>query len=265
MLQFDTNANLLPSSESEGFFEIKNIANNNSTFEELDTSKEDIVSTNNDDSPIYNHTTDNNILTPTEGYLFNENYVPEEDILSQKQTLLFPKNNTIEDVETTSTQNFKSSENNSLEGQINTSKDEPIFDPDTYLQHLREMFNNKQQYMMEMVEILLLQIPEASKKMQEAISSENWDEMFFQSHRIKSTFKIVGLHELVNVCMAIEGRTRIIAPEELHLVPDFFKQFQILSKVEVPNLEKAFEYLKVKCEQERSKLPIEDSDSIFLL
>ncbi|MGB1241215.1 MAG: Hpt domain-containing protein [Chitinophagales bacterium] len=250
MLQIDTDTDFT-SCENEGFFEIKNITKTNPIIEGNDSSNKDIVSTNKDSLITQNHLTDNTISTPTEGYLFNENYVHEEDVLSPKQDPLFCQN--------------KSEKTNSLQEEIISSKEQQALDLDTYLQHLREMFNNKQQYMMEMIEILLLQIPEASQKMKVAIASENWDEVFFQSHRIKSTFKIVGLHELVNVCMAIEGRTRIIAPEELHLVPDFFKKFQLLSKIEVPNLEKAFAYLKNRCEQERSKLPTEDSDSTFLL
>ncbi|MFK7906794.1 MAG: Hpt domain-containing protein [Chitinophagales bacterium] len=257
MLQLGTDVDFT-SHENEGFFEIKNIAKNNSLFEEQDTSQEEIPPIDKNSLPTYSDITDKTISTPTEGYLFNENYVLEEDVLNPKQDPSFCEKNTPQAEELTSMKDSVAEANNSVEEKLE-------FDPDTYLQHLREMFNNKQQYMMEMIEILLLQVPEASQKMEVAIATENWDEMFFQSHRIKSTFKIVGLHELVNVCMAIEGRTRIIAPEELHLVPDFFKQFQILSKAEVPNLEKAFEYLKERCEQERSKLPTDDSDSTFLL
>lgn len=125
------------------------------------------------------------------------------------------------------------------------------FDAETYLQHLSEMFNGKKQYMMEMIEILLHQIPGTTQKMEEAILVENWEEVFFQSHRIKSTFRIAGLKKLVNVCLAIEGRTRIIAPEELHLVPDFFLQFKEYSAAEIPNLEAALKYLQG--EQSRSE------------
>ncbi len=265
MLQLDTDTNLTPY-ENEGFFEIKNIAKVNPILEGGDSSNNDSISTDKDSSANtnYNDTTDNTNDSPTEGYLFNENYVHEEDVLSLKQDSLFTQNNAPREEGFTP---IKGSPEvtDSLEKETITSKEEKEFDIETYLQHLREMFHNKQQYMMEMIEILLLQIPEASQKMEAAIASENWDEVFFQSHRIKSTFKIVGLHELVTVCMAIEGRTRIIAPEELHLVPDFFKQFQILSKIEVPNLERAFAYLKDRCEQGKIKLPTEDSDSSFLL
>ncbi|MEZ4885169.1 MAG: Hpt domain-containing protein [Chitinophagales bacterium] len=148
-------------------------------------------------------------------------------------------------------------------------KEEASFDPYIYLSHLREMFNNKRQYMMDMIEILLQQIPETSQKMEVAIASENWEEVFFQSHRIKSTFKIAGLQSLVSICLAIEGRTRIIAPAELHLVPDFFRQFQILSEAEVPNLTAALEYLKNHPEDAAPSEIVHDqtdeSDFILLL
>ncbi len=149
--------------------------------------------------------------------------------------------------------------------------EEKVFEAEIYLQHLGEMFNGKKQYMMEMVEILLQQIPETSRKMEAAIELENWEEVFFQSHRIKSTFRIAGLNKLVNVCLAIEGRTRIIAPEELHLVPDFFLQFKALGKEEIPNLEAALKYLK-ECQEVESRAAeqlvevpkTDDSDSMLL-
>lgn len=146
---------------------------------------------------------------------------------------------------------------------VETPKDESLFDPQKYLTHLAEMFNHKEQYMMEMVEILLQQIPETLQKMEAAIAVENWEEVFAQSHRIKSTFRIAGLKQLVTTCIAIEGRTRIIAPEELYLVPDLFEMFKELSKREVPNLEAALKYLKgnLSLNSEESKNRIGEEDS----
>ncbi|MGB1242455.1 MAG: Hpt domain-containing protein [Chitinophagales bacterium] len=133
------------------------------------------------------------------------------------------------------------------------SSNESLFDPKKYLEHLAEMFNHKEQYMMEMVEILLQQIPETLQKMETAMVVENWDEIFAQSHRIKSTFRIAGLKRLVVICIAIEGRTRIIAPEELQLVPDLFEQFKSLSRAEIPNLEASLKYLQNRQEKQNEE------------
>ena len=143
------------------------------------------------------------------------------------------------------------------EGEVEKSE---ISGLEAYLSHLNEMFNGKQQYMMEMIEILLSQIPETSQKMKAAILLENWEEVFFQSHRIKSTLKIVGLQDLVKICLGIESRTRIIVADELHLVPGLFEQFEALCQKEIPHLEAAVAYLKNQLENE-SPSPIIETTS----
>ncbi len=133
------------------------------------------------------------------------------------------------------------------------------FNPVDYLQHLDTMFHGKHQYMLEMIEILLQQVPTTSEKLAFAIAEKDWQKVFFQSHRIKSTLKIAGLEDWVNVCLEIESRTRTIVTEELHLISGFFEQFQVFSDVEIPRLEMCVKYLK---EQIQQSTDIDDSPLI---
>lgn len=141
--------------------------------------------------------------------------------------------------------------------EIIPSKEAPKeeFSPIDYLEPLSAMFSGKYPYMLEMLEILLQQLPVASKKMEQAIALENWQEVFFQSHRIKSTLRIAGLQELVDICIEIESRTRIIATDELYLVSRFFEQFQTLTAIETPRLKDCVDYLKDQL-QKNQKLSV---------
>ncbi len=72
------------------------------------------------------------------------------------------------------------------------------------LAHLYRLFKGKQQYILEMLDIFMEQLPDALLKMEQHIEVKNKKGVNYEAHNIKSTIKTMGLKELAKVALSLE-------------------------------------------------------------
>jgi len=72
------------------------------------------------------------------------------------------------------------------------------------LAHLYNLFKGKQQYIMEMLDIFMEQLPSALSKIEQYIQQKNKKGINYEAHTIKSTIKNIGLKELAVIALSLE-------------------------------------------------------------
>ena len=72
------------------------------------------------------------------------------------------------------------------------------------LNHLYQLFRGKQQYVLEMLDLFLEQLPKALSKIEQYIEQGDRKGINYEAHTIKSTIKTVGLRELATIALALE-------------------------------------------------------------
>jgi len=72
------------------------------------------------------------------------------------------------------------------------------------LAHLYKLFKGKQQYILEMLDIFMEQLPDALSKIEQHIERQDRKGINYEAHTIKSTIKTVGLRELAAIALALE-------------------------------------------------------------
>lgn len=95
----------------------------------------------------------------------------------------------------------------------------------------------------QLLEIFLKQVPDATRKLTEHIPNKNWKEVHAVAHKLKSSIAIFELNELKKLITNIEEYAR--DGEQLEVVPTLFSQFREGAKVAMRNLEAELNRLKV--------------------
>ena len=72
------------------------------------------------------------------------------------------------------------------------------------LAHLHQLFKGKQQYVLEMLDLFMEQLPDALSKIEQYIKQQDKKGINYEAHTIKSTIKTVGLKELATIVLALE-------------------------------------------------------------
>lgn len=119
-----------------------------------------------------------------------------------------------------------------------------------YLERLSKLMRYNKNHIVELIEIFLEQLPEAKQKIQIGINTENWEEVHFEAHKLKSPLKTIGLTELADLISAIS--TQSANRQNLHEIPPIFNNFTIKCALEEVKL--ANELRKLKAEIERLSL-----------
>ena len=119
-----------------------------------------------------------------------------------------------------------------------------------YLERLSKLMRYNKKHMVELLEIYLEQLPNAKQKIQIGINTENWEQVHFEAHKLKSTLKTIGLQELADIISAISSQSS--ARKNLHEIQPLFQNFQLKSEQE--ELKLADELRKLKAEIERLSL-----------
>jgi len=72
------------------------------------------------------------------------------------------------------------------------------------LAHLYRLFKGKRQFVLEMLDIFMEQLPNALLKMEQHIEVKNKKGINYEAHNIKSTIKTIGLKELAKMALSLE-------------------------------------------------------------
>ena len=97
-------------------------------------------------------------------------------------------------------------------------------DDSTYLAHLNKVMKGNKKAMVEMLDILLKQLPDSTAKIDKAVHIQDWQRVHFEAHKVKSTIGIVGLDRLHKLILQINENTR--ERKELNIVPVLFDDFK---------------------------------------
>ena len=110
----------------------------------------------------------------------------------------------------------------------------PTVKPD-YLAHLSKMVYGNKQYMVEMIEIFLDQIPTTIANIEASLTVNDWDKVYYEAHKVKSTINIIGLMELKKIIDQINSYAYV--KENVEEIPALFDSFKKMAIEEVKQLQ----------------------------
>jgi|GEM_PF-700072 len=96
------------------------------------------------------------------------------------------------------------------------------------ISHLREIMNGNDQDMKKMLEMYLEQIPMINGLIKTAIANKNWEEVYQQAHKLKSSVKVLNITRMSELIVLIEEYAR--TKENIELVGALFEAFKKESK-----------------------------------
>lgn len=102
------------------------------------------------------------------------------------------------------------------------------------LAHLHRLFKGKQQYILEMLDLFMEQLPATLSKIEEHIKAQNKKGVHYEAHTIKSTIKTVGLRELATSAVRLE----LCEPDTWDEIEANYKTFKNEALIEVEALNK---------------------------
>ena len=76
------------------------------------------------------------------------------------------------------------------------------------LEYLDTMTGGDAETTQQMLEMLIDEIPIEITKMQKAVASQDWEEVFQISHKLKTTFAFIGNDNMTSINKKVEGATR---------------------------------------------------------
>jgi signal transduction histidine kinase/CheY-like chemotaxis protein len=110
------------------------------------------------------------------------------------------------------------------------------------LEFLDKFTGGDQELTIQLLEIILKQIPEATQKLKEAIPNQNWKEVHAVSHKVKSSLAIFELQELKKLSVNIEEYSR--DGVRLEAIPELFSKFEKAAQIELVNLKAELDKIK---------------------
>ena len=72
------------------------------------------------------------------------------------------------------------------------------------LDYLETMSEGDSDMMQTMLEMLITEIPEEVEKMKHCVVTQNWEELFQLSHKMKTTLSFVGNEDMINTNKTLE-------------------------------------------------------------
>lgn len=110
-----------------------------------------------------------------------------------------------------------------------------------YLAHLRKLLKGNTKNMHAIITIALQQIQEFIANTNQNIPNSNWDMVFNDAHRLKSTLGTLGIEKLREPIIAIEKLTH--THQNLAEIPSIFEHFKQQCHAEIPKLESELQQL----------------------
>lgn len=94
-----------------------------------------------------------------------------------------------------------------------------------YLENLRRLLKGNKKYMSEILAIVVSQIPETIGRLEKSIPEQDWETVYFETHRIKSTLTTLGIDSMKQPILKIEQLLREKDySEQIVLLFEEFKQ-----------------------------------------
>ena len=104
-----------------------------------------------------------------------------------------------------------------------------------YLAHLRKLLKGNANNMQAIITIALEQIQEFIDNTNQSLPDNNWDMVFNDAHRLKSTLGTLGIESIREPIIAIEKLTH--SRQNLAEIPRIFEHFKQQCQTEIPKLE----------------------------
>ena len=105
------------------------------------------------------------------------------------------------------------------------------------LEYLDTMTGGDADTMQQMLDMLIEEIPVEITKMQESVASEDWEEVFQISHKLKTTLAFIGNEEMISINKTIEHCSRHMV--DLEEVVSMVEQVSVLAKPVMKELKMA--------------------------
>jgi hypothetical protein len=104
-----------------------------------------------------------------------------------------------------------------------------------YLAHLRKLLKGNAKNMQAIITIALEQIQEFIDNTNQSLPNNNWEMVFNDAHRLKSTLGTLGIEKLKEPIIAIEKLTH--SRQNLDEIASIFEDFKQQCQTEIPKLE----------------------------
>lgn len=104
-----------------------------------------------------------------------------------------------------------------------------------YLAHLCQLMNGNPKHILTMLDVFLKQLPKSILELDEAIITENWEQVNYISHTVKSTILTIGISPLAHIVREIEAASEVENPNLIQLL-NLFEDFKQRSEQEIPRL-----------------------------
>ena len=103
------------------------------------------------------------------------------------------------------------------------------------LDYLETMTDGDADMMQTMLDMLIEEIPDEIKKMNESLAQKDWQELFQISHKMKTTLSFIGNETMININKTLEHCSRY--EESLAELPGLVQQLDELSVKVVEELQ----------------------------
>jgi HPt (histidine-containing phosphotransfer) domain-containing protein len=106
------------------------------------------------------------------------------------------------------------------------------------LEYLETMTDGDADMMQTMLEMLIAEIPDEMDKMKQSVKTEDWNEIFQISHKMKTTLSYIGNTDMIELNKQLEHDARHL--ENIAGVPAMVEKLCAMSVPVVEELEKAY-------------------------
>ena len=103
------------------------------------------------------------------------------------------------------------------------------------LDYLETMTDGDADMMQTMLDMLIEEIPDEIRKMNETLAQKDWEELFQISHKMKTTLSFIGNETMININKTLEHCSRY--EESLAELPGLVQQLDELSVKVVEELQ----------------------------
>ncbi len=103
------------------------------------------------------------------------------------------------------------------------------------MEYIEQVSKDNRPFVIEMVEMFIVNTPLAHKELSSAIQNRDWDKVGFLAHKLKATYAYMGMEELRELLIFIEKSAK--KREDLERLPGVFKMLVDKTREAVLELE----------------------------
>ncbi|MEO9953499.1 Hpt domain-containing protein [Nonlabens sp.] len=91
------------------------------------------------------------------------------------------------------------------------------------LTDLRESFDNDKDILVSILDMFMDEVPEDYELLKQQVKSENYTAAGMQAHKVKSSYRTLGINDMASILQEIENRAK--NNEDAHLINSLLEQF----------------------------------------